>query len=153
MSEEEFFVTTDRNVIEKGKLDPTDVTNIGGRKVISLDELVRRIEQEGETSDGSLRMERLEQLCTQMAKAPFLRNAAPEQLAAELLTVGQMTRDTAENVRRLRVQGRYSWRAIARWLSELGAPVDPPSNQIIGMAFCCAAANKLGEDWQAPPWN
>lgn len=58
----------------------------------------------------------------------------------------------AKLIRQLRVGRDYSWRAIARFCSEVwGAPWG--SNQLAGMAICEKAAKLLGEDFMQPPWN
>jgi len=54
----------------------------------------------------------------------------------------------------LRVGKRYSWRMVAQaFTDKSGAPWDPAWNQIGGMALCRAAAEKLEEKWDEPPWN
>lgn len=72
-----------------------------------------------------------------------------------------MTLEEAKEVRRLRIDERRTWRALARachdniqtgqwaWLSAWS----PSSNQIAGMALCHHAAKLLGEDFMEPPWN
>ena len=82
----------------------------------------------------------------------FLARAA-ERLHAEFLGLATrlMTQERARQVRRLRQQLSYSWRAIAsatydEWgMRDLPDAWAPPSNQIMGMAICEAAASLLGE--------
>lgn len=58
----------------------------------------------------------------------------------------------ARQIRQLRVEKDYSWRAVARFYSGLwGAPWG--GNQIAGMVLCKKAAKLLGEDFMQPPWN
>jgi len=65
-----------------------------------------------------------------------------------------LTPDRAREVRAWRVDGGYTWRAVARAASEAwDAPWEPPSNQLAGQALCEAAARMLGEDPEAEPWN
>lgn len=60
--------------------------------------------------------------------------------------------EQAQQVRQLRVELGYSWRAIARWASTMwGGPWG--SNQLAGLAICKKAAKALGEDFMTPPWN
>jgi len=85
--------------------------------------------------------------------------AASDKFDAYSLYVREhMTKEQAEFVRKLRVDERYSWRAVARrcygnhrfrdW-----SKWDPPSNQIMGMALCERAAVMYGEDYEKEPWN
>lgn len=65
-----------------------------------------------------------------------------------------MTSERAAFVRELRCQQRYSWRAVAqRCHEEWQGSWEPPSNQLMGMALCEAAAEQLGEDASRRPWN
>lgn len=58
----------------------------------------------------------------------------------------------AQQVRQLRVELGYSWRAIARWSALMwGGPWG--ANQLAGLTICEKAAQILGEDFMAPPWN
>lgn len=64
----------------------------------------------------------------------------------------EVTRETANLVRKLRVERDFSWRATARSCSKLwGAPWG--GNQLAGMVICQKAAESLGEDFMQPPWN
>ncbi len=67
-----------------------------------------------------------------------------------------MTPERAAFVRRLRVGEDYSWRAVADRCHEEWDARDgwsPPSNQLMGMALCEAAALAHGEDYWEAPWN
>jgi hypothetical protein len=55
-------------------------------------------------------------------------------------------------VRRLRVDQRLTWRAIARACSTAWK-TDWESNQLAGMAVCECAAEWFLEDYMKPPWN
>ncbi len=138
MSEDEniTFVTDDREIHRKGKLDPTDM------------EILKSVE----SGEGLLTIKSVEEL-------EELGKAACETFDAYRLFVREhMTREQAGFVRKLRVDEGYSWRAVARrcygnhrfrdWLKW-----DPPSNQIMGMSLCQRAAEMHGEDYQRPPWN
>ncbi|MDP2730592.1 MAG: hypothetical protein Q8O55_08910 [Dehalococcoidales bacterium] len=63
-----------------------------------------------------------------------------------------LTKAEAIQVRQLRVELDYSWRAIARFYSVLWGGLWG-SNQITGMVICEKAANLLGEDFMQEPWN
>jgi hypothetical protein len=128
------FVTDDREIHRKGKLDPTDVEILESAK-----------SNEGLTTIG---VEELKELC---------RVAGERFEAYRFFLREHMTREQAEFVRKLRVDEGYSWRAVARacynqrwpgWLKW-----DPPSNQIMGMSLCERAAEIHSEDYQKPPWN
>lgn len=77
-----------------------------------------------------------------------IRDALAELKQTYLST---MTPERALFIRELRSSG-YTWRAVAaaadkEWNGDWG------SNQIDGMYICEAAAEFLGEDPQAEPWN
>lgn len=58
----------------------------------------------------------------------------------------------AQQIKILRVDRDYSWRAVARFCSRVwNAPWG--GNQIAGMVICEKAAKLLGEDYLQPPWN
>jgi hypothetical protein len=68
----------------------------------------------------------------------------------------RMTRERAEQIRRLRVDLSWSYRRIAG-MSYLEWGRDgnwhPETNQLAGVALCEAAAELLGEDVQNYPWQ
>jgi len=82
----------------------------------------------------------------------FLARAA-ERVHANYLRLATrlMTKVRARRVRRLRNKLLHSWRAIASATYDEWGILDtpdawsPPSNQIMGMALCEAAAKTLGE--------
>lgn len=66
----------------------------------------------------------------------------------------QLSERQAHLVRALRVDQGCSWRMVAEECYEAwGGSWAPPSNQIVGMILCEAAAPKFGEDANAEPWN
>ena len=68
----------------------------------------------------------------------------------------RMTRERALRVRQLRVDEGWSYRLIAGTLHlEWGSDANwqPITNQLAGVALCEAAAELLGEDVQAWPWQ
>ncbi|MFI7009535.1 hypothetical protein [Streptomyces sp. NPDC050145] len=63
-----------------------------------------------------------------------------------------LTTEMARQIRAWRVDGEYTWRAVAqaateRWGSAYG------SNQLYGQDLCEAAARLLGENPAQEPWN
>ena len=59
---------------------------------------------------------------------------------------------SAKQIRHLRIDESYSWRAVSRYCSRLwGAPWG--ANQLAGMVICEKAAKLTGEDFLEPPWN
>lgn len=64
-----------------------------------------------------------------------------------------MTLERAGFVRRLRCEGSYSWRAVARAChTEWNGDWHPPTNQIMGMALCERAAQLFLEDYRQGDW-
>lgn len=99
-----------------------------------------------------------------LTEGPFLVIKSPEQFMA-LAEAARATKDAFDetarklmSIDRARVlrslRGSSSWREIAaaahawRW-----GEWNPPTNQLMGMALCEAAARMLGEDPAADPWN
>lgn len=64
----------------------------------------------------------------------------------------QITRDRAEQIRVWRVDEKYSWRGIASAATKWWGTYDE-THQMIGVELCRAAAELLGEDHEADPWN
>lgn len=65
-----------------------------------------------------------------------------------------MTAERAAFVRRLRVDEGYTWRGVAAaCAAEWDGDWQPPSNQLMGMALCEAAAAHFGETYMSEPWN
>lgn len=135
-SEKRIFVTDDRSVHQKGKLDQTD------------EEILREVE-----SGGGVVIENIEQ-----AEALAEGLVAAFEGSVELCRK-YMTKEQAEYIRKLRVEEGYSWRAVARECHKLRWwPADEywdrvPSAQPMGMALCEIAAEFFGEDYEDEPWN
>jgi hypothetical protein len=66
-----------------------------------------------------------------------------------------MTPDVAKAIRIWRVQSGYTWRAVARSAhDEFNFTwIEPPYNQLAGVALCEVAAALFNEDGQQGPWN
>lgn len=68
----------------------------------------------------------------------------------------KMTRERAEQIRKLRVDDGFTWRAVAQECFGLwgdDAEWNPPSNQLAGMALCEFAAEMFEEHFMKGPWN
>lgn len=139
------FKTEDAQVKgRKGKLDPTDEEIL--RQAERADSAVAR--GVDPASEGLIPINSIEDL-------QDLVKAANETYKSFEKQVADMTRKEAREVRRVRVDEGYSWRAVARHFHDLGdfGEFSPPSNQLAGMALCERAAKHFGEDYMSPPWN
>lgn len=130
--------------------------NAGGRESTRLDPIDQVIYQQAVTGEGLIRIETREQLEALAQAAAATKQLFDDDVASII------TPERAREVRRLRVDEGYSWRAIAHachdaWSSDLPEQVRegwfPPSNQLMGMALCEAAARALGEESDQAPWN
>jgi hypothetical protein len=128
----------------------------GGRGETKLDPVDQEIYRQSVTGEGLIKIESAEQLQALAELAMMAKTAFDEDVAAML------TPARAADVRRFRVDEGCSWRAVAHschdaWLAELPEEIRegwfPPSNQLMGMALCEAAARHFGEDPEQPPWN
>ncbi|MFQ6142220.1 hypothetical protein ACLMNJ_03970 [Streptomyces seoulensis] len=63
-----------------------------------------------------------------------------------------VTPEMAAQIRAWRVDGEYSWRAVAQAASELWG-TGRGGNQLYGEALCVAAARVLGGNPYQEPWN
>src|SRR5712664_253227 len=81
--------------------------------------------------------------------SPAIREA---QKTREGHVLDLITEERARWIRVLRVEKRFSWRAVARAASKEWGFVEN-SDQPMGSLICEAAARMLGEDGQAKPWN
>lgn len=125
------LVTGDRSLNEAGQLDPTDQAML----------------EQARTGEGLIQL--TPELLEELAQAAAATMAVFEDEVKAL-----MTEERAGFVRSLRVDQGYSWRAVARACHEAwGGDWEPPSNQLMGMALCQAAAQVFDEDSSAPPWN
>jgi hypothetical protein len=105
----------------------------------------REIIRAARTGQGLIRIESADQLAALAEAAQTARAAFDERFAT-------MTPQQARFVRQLRVDGEYTWRAVAEtcaieWDGDWG------SNQLAGMALCARAADHFGEDYMTSPWN
>lgn len=130
--------------------------NAGGRERTRLDPVDQEIYKQAVTGEGLIKIESAEQLQA-LAQAAFMTKQIFDEDAARIMTLAR-----AVDVRRLRVDQGYSWRAVAHacydaWAAELDRETRegwfPPSNQLMGMALCEAAARQFGEDPEQAPWN
>ena len=70
-----------------------------------------------------------------------------------------VTSERARQVRVWRVDEDMTWRGVAgTWMTNFGPEMpeagrDLGDNQILGMSLCELAAESLGEDPYAEPWN
>lgn len=88
----------------------------------------------------------------QLRELAVAARAAMARFAA--LAVEIMTEERAAFVRKLRVDRGCSWRAVAAECSDTWQGTwYPPSNQLMGIALCEAAALLLHQDANAEPWN
>ena len=93
------------------------------------------------------------------SEIPALQEAVRSTSALFMMEISKiMDRALAVRVRQLRVDEGCSWRRVAEIMyAETHARSEtvwqPPSNQLAGMAFCRLAAQELGEDPNAEPWN
>lgn len=130
--------------------------NAGGRSETRLDPVDQEIYRQSVTGEGLIRIENEEQLQA-LAQLALAAKTAFDEDVAEIMTPAR-----AADVRRFRVDEGCSWRAVAHACHDLWAPElsedlregwFPPSNQLMGMALCEAAARHFGEDAEQPPWN
>ena len=162
----EAFVTTDRAILTGGVLDPIDVELIADRRIVTPDQMMEeeRARQPEERPDyralatavwpteeeragfERLTPDRIEEIAVQ---------AADTLSDLEATVRKHMSTGVALAVRRYRCDQNYSWRALAALMAQHGftRAWRPPSNQLAGMALCKVAAEYLGEDWEADPWN
>lgn len=122
----------------KGKLDPVD------EHIIMDAEQADVALAEG----GAVKIESIEDLRKLVEAAQSVHKSFENQVA-------DMTEKEAAEVRRVRIEEGYSWRAVARHFHDLGdfGKFHPPSNQLAGMALCERAAKNYDEDYMRSPWN
>ena len=68
----------------------------------------------------------------------------------------KLTLKQAKDIRRMRVDDGYSWRAIAHECYDkgyLGGDWYPKSNQLMGMSLCEMASKFFNENYMEEPWN
>lgn len=71
---------------------------------------------------------------------------------AHLSKIIVMHEGMASLVHDMRVEEDYSWRAVARAVAAI-TRVSWGGNQIAGLVLCEKAAQRVGQDFMAPPWN
>jgi len=129
--EKHVFVTQDKAVLEGGKLSESDERAMNPAGFVEI-----------KTADQLMAL-------AKMAKHTY------DTFDAEI--GAKMTPERAARVKELRCGNiEHSWRAVAEVAhGEWGADAtwSPPSNQLAGMALCARAAELLGEDARAEPWN
>lgn len=166
VSESDAFVTIDRAILTGGVLDPIDIEVIGGRRVVTPDQMMAeaRAHQPEERPDYQALATAVwpteEDLADFERLTPASVRALGEQAGdtfsdLEALVRKRMSTGVALAVRRYRCERNYSWRSVASvmWQHGFARAWRPPPNQIAGMALCKVAAEWLGEDWLAEPWN
>jgi len=164
------FITNDRWLLEKGKLDPTDEEILKetaqGGEIIMMNmaqaletmkeeepEKFSAFQQDQEKRAGRpLTLDELTKLSQQADERWIIYHRYVELM---------MTNDQAIQVRVWRVNEHFTWRAVAR--AAFGMAVTdqwqkwrvwaPPSNQLMGMALCHRAAEFFDENDREPPWN
>lgn len=164
------FVTNDRWLRENGKLDPTDRAVLqeaaqGGEVVIiSLRQALEQMKAEEPTKFQAFHREREKAVGKALTFDDLVRlgEMADEKKTAYDSYIGLiMTKEQAAQIRSWRVNGHYTWRAVASaafWMATAGAWLgwrlwQPPSNQIMGMSLCERAAEFFNENYREPPWN
>jgi hypothetical protein len=106
------------------------------------------IVESAKTGQGLVKIESAEQFEALGRAAEAVFKAGQASAAAFL------TPERAAFVRKLRVEEGYSWRSVAQacydaWQGDW----EPPSNQLVGMAICEAAAAHFGEGYMDKDWN
>ena len=126
------LVTSDRAIIERGKLDAADYSVMAstahgeGKRVLAPHDLQELAMKAGDVHGEFLDMVR-----------------------------GGMKKRHARYVRQLRL-ANHSWRSVAHLCYDRGwewGRWEPPSNQLAGMALCERAAELHGENYREEPWN
>jgi hypothetical protein len=162
------LVTDDKWVLGRGKLDPADEAVM--KEAAHGDELVLMTLQQALEAMQREEPEKFQEFENKFGESNSFQGAIPltiEQIV-ELTAKGDdrmrqfdeafevfMRLEVAKQIRIWRVDGHYSWRAIARevYATAIWCEWSPPSNQIAGMSLCKIAAKLLGEDYRKEPWN
>jgi hypothetical protein len=128
----------------------------GGRTRTKLDPVDQEIYRQSVTRENLITIKSKDEL-EALGMAAALTKKGFDEDATRIMNARR-----ADEVRRLRVDEGHSWRAVAHacydaWSLELPRDVReswmPPSNQLMGMALCEAAARFFFEDPMQPPWN
>ena len=164
------FVTNDRWLLEKGNLDPTDEEVMkeaaqGGELIMmNITQALEAMKKEEPEKFSAFQKDQEKQAgrTLTMAEIAKLAQQADERWTAYHRYVElMMTKDQAIQVRVWRINGHFSWRAVAR--AAFGMVVsehwqkwklwDPPSNQLMGIALCQRAAELHDQNYMKEPWN
>ena len=164
--EEAFLVTEDRWMKEGGQLDSTDreilkeASQNGGFpvRVINIREMFESMQKTDPNKFKRFRkeMEKKEGRKLTYADLVELGRKANERQVEFAAVVSGMTLGQAAQVRSWRVDGRMTWRRVARAAYGEGwydRDWWPPANQIMGMALCEKAALLFNENYREDPWN
>ena len=165
-AEETVLVTEDRWMKEGGQLDATDHEMIreisqNGRlriRVINTREMFEALKKEDPKKFKGFRkqMERQAGIPLTFEGLVKLGQMADQRMDEFTGLVKGMTLGQAAQVRQWRVDGRMTWRRVARaahlegWFNRGWGP---PPNQLMGMALCDRAAHLFNEKFREAPWN
>jgi len=118
------------------------------QKILLTGDTRMSAEEEGRITSDPLIPVTLEQL------KHFAELARERKLEFDVIVCAGMTMERALRIRELRTTS--SWRTVAAVCFQewgLDAMWEPPSNQLVGMALCEAAALTLREDPNGFPWQ
>jgi len=166
------FVTDDKWLRERGKLDPTDEQILketqGPLKMMTIEQALatmRETEPEKFRKFTRQMEKKVAKSLTFEELVELGRQGNERRKEIELFCAARLTLEQAKEIRMRRVDDHYTWRAIARaafrnikeglWSKwdKVATPWWPPSNQIAGMVLCGLAAKMLGENGREEPWN
>ena len=164
--EEVGFITDDRWMKEGGQLDATDheilnEASQNGRvsvRVINIREMFESMQKTDSNKFKRFRKEMEKNACRSLTFDELVelgRKANERQIEFAAVASG-MTLGQAAQVRSWRVDGRMTWRRVARAAYGEGwydRDWWPPANQIMGMALCEKAALLFNENYREDPWN
>ena len=166
MEEETALVTEDRWMKEGGQLDATDQEMLrelsqNGRlrvRVINIREMLEALKKEEPKKFKSFHKQVERQAGIPLTFEGLIKfgQLADERMQEFTGLVKGMTLGQAAQVRQWRVDGRMTWRSVARaaylegWSHQGWGP---PENQLMGMALSERAAQFFGENFREPPWN
>ena len=130
---------------KKVNKDTVIVSNDKGTKKLADGD--KQLIKEAEAGEG-IRITSMEQLM-EMAKAA---KATFDSFSSDVKQI--MNPERATEIRKMRVDDGYSWRAVAQeCYDKKYGEWQPSSNQLMGMALCEEAAKHFSEDYMKTPWN
>ena len=161
------LVTNDRWMKEGGQLDATDreilrEASHGGKfkvRVINIREMLETMEKTEPQRFKKLAEHMGEQYghaIKSMDEFEAICSVADERLHGFQEVAKAMDLGEASQIRLWRIDGRMTWRAVARAAYHEGflqRRWEPPWNQLMGIALTERAAQFSGEDFRKPPWN